>query len=134
MLISDKVKNILQVYDIQINTAKDYDEKDLSIIYEKIIIFLSKKIAASKIDDDEYIPCSTDLSKLSEQVTGEFETLGFDGQLEKYSVEYLKTLHQEECYTIAEALIAVARANYIDVPQMFFDIVANYGIITNKLW
>lgn len=131
MKIPKKIKTIIQSYALEIDIEKEYDIEYLNTLYPKIILFLDKKINKASLVDEPIKECTTDLNNLKSFVENEYESLGFLGQLAKYNTDYLETLHPQEVYTIADTLVALSKTNKLSIPQLFNDIVANYGSIPN---
>ena len=131
MIMPDRIKNVLVVQGIKIDTAKDYSLEELNVLYEKIIYFLDRKILKISVQETTEVSCTTNLEKLSALIPREFEVLGFEGLTAKYDKEYLLSLHCDERYTIAEAVSLICKENGIALPHMWANLVANYGVLNS---
>ena len=131
MKMPSRIQNVLLIQGIKLDTAKDYSVEELNALYEKVIYFLNRRISKVTMQESKFEPCTANLEKLSQLIPREFDVLGYDGLLSKYTKEYLTTLHRDERYTIAEAISLLCRENGIKLDALWSNLIANYGVLTS---
>ena len=133
MTIPANIKSILQRNRVNIDSSKEYSDADLTKLYEKVIVFLNKKLIDSSTPDIKEPTQNPDIDTLFAQVEKEFDSLGVDGIVAKYSIKNMLQYDADSCYTIALAV----NKKYIELKfplsQMWIDILANYGNLPQNI-
>lgn len=130
MQISDTVREILTKNSVKI-PDEEYSGNDLLIIYEKVIVFLNKKLSQalieSNVDDDD--STEEDLNESFENVMADIETM-IPAQISSvYSAAYFKKHSPSINYQTATLLCEHAKERGYAIQQLWTDIHINSGRI-----